>query len=183
MGLTAAESSPGSAGDAALAGRQGSDLNGAGQCSDGTTPSRSPFCGHRSCPQCQHHESQQWIGTARSQVATCAVFPDHLTVPAELRPLEIWLASAHRPTYLFAEKQLATLIHLARRDRETQGADRCHMLYWHTHNANSIFLHTVHLIVLAGAGESAMRQEWRTKADTVLFHAANLARSFRAKVV
>ncbi|PCI66125.1 MAG: hypothetical protein COB26_11605 [Piscirickettsiaceae bacterium] len=44
-------------------------------------------CGHRSCPHCQNHESQQWIERQCQKQLPVNYFMITFTLPAELRPL------------------------------------------------------------------------------------------------
>ena len=44
-------------------------------------------CGHRNCPHCQHHESQQRIERQLARQVPAAYFMLTFTVPAELREL------------------------------------------------------------------------------------------------
>jgi hypothetical protein len=41
-------------------------------------------CGHRSCPRCQHHESQQWLERQKAQLLAVDYFMVTFTVPAHL---------------------------------------------------------------------------------------------------
>jgi hypothetical protein len=51
-------------------------------------------CGHRACPHCQHHESEQWLQRQLKRQVPGAYFLLTFTVPAELRAL----AWAHQRT-------------------------------------------------------------------------------------
>ena len=44
-------------------------------------------CGHRHCPHCQHHESQQWLERQLKKQVPAEYFLLTFTLPAELRPL------------------------------------------------------------------------------------------------
>ena len=44
-------------------------------------------CGHRHCPHCQHHESQQWLERQLKRLVPAGYFLITFTLPAELRPL------------------------------------------------------------------------------------------------
>lgn len=62
------------------------------QCAHRTLVPHS--CGHRHCPHCQHHESQQWLQRQLKRLVPAEYFLITFTVPAELRPL----AQAHPRT-------------------------------------------------------------------------------------
>ena len=44
-------------------------------------------CGHRHCPHCQHHESQQWLERQLQKRVPATYFLLTFTLPAEFRPL------------------------------------------------------------------------------------------------
>lgn len=44
-------------------------------------------CGHRHCPHCQHHESQQWLERQLKKQVPAEYFLLTFTLPAELRAL------------------------------------------------------------------------------------------------
>ena len=44
-------------------------------------------CGHRNCPHCQHHESQQWLERQLKRQVPATYFMLTFTLPSELRDL------------------------------------------------------------------------------------------------
>ena len=46
-----------------------------------------PSCGHRSCPHCQHTDSQRWIERQLAKLLPVEYFLITFTVPAQLRAL------------------------------------------------------------------------------------------------
>ena len=44
-------------------------------------------CGHRHCPHCQHHESQQWLERQLAKQVPAEYFLITFTLPAEFRAL------------------------------------------------------------------------------------------------
>ena len=44
-------------------------------------------CGHRHCPHCQHHESQQWLELQLKRLVPAEYFLITFTLPAKWRPL------------------------------------------------------------------------------------------------
>ena len=44
-------------------------------------------CGHRHCPHCQHHESQQWLERQMKKQVPAEYFLLTFTLPAEFRAL------------------------------------------------------------------------------------------------
>jgi len=56
------------------------------ECKPCETRFRVPHsCGHRSCPHCQHHDSQQWITRQTAKLLPVTYFMITFTVPAQLR--------------------------------------------------------------------------------------------------
>ena len=157
--------------------QSGSDLMRV-KCSDCEHNIRIPHsCGHRSCPHCQHHESQQWIERQRAKLQPVEYFLSTFTVPAELRKM---FRRHQRMAYdLLLKTAWQTIDSFARRDPRLSGKMGAHAVL-HTHNRRLKYHPHVHLIVPAGAINEEKR-EWRNKAAGYLFRAGNLARVFRAK--
>ncbi|SBO42012.1 transposase [Cyanobium sp. NIES-981] len=157
--------------------RQGSDLM-VLQCGACEHSLKIPHsCGHRSCPHCQHQESQRWIERQQAKLLPVEYFLITFTVPAELRAL-FW--RHQRQAYdLLLKTAWQTLASFARRDPKLRGQIGAHAVL-HTHNRRLDYHPHVHLIVPAGALH-ARRRQWRSKPKGYLFPAANLARVFRAK--
>ena len=60
------------------------------QCTDCQTTEYVPHCcGHRNCPHCQAHESQQWIARQLAKQLPCDYFMITFTVPQQWRTL-VW---------------------------------------------------------------------------------------------
>ena len=136
-------------------------------------------CGHRSCPHCQHHESQQWLERQKAKLLPVDYFMVTFTVPAQLRGL-FW--AQQRIAYdLLLKTAWKTIDSFARRDPQLRGRSGAHAVL-HTHERNLNYHPHVHLIVPAGALDERSRQ-WRQKRrkDKVLFWTKTLSRVFRAK--
>ena len=136
-------------------------------------------CGHRSCPHCQQHESQQWLERQKAKLLPVDYFMLTFTVPAQLRGI-FW--ANQRITYdLLLKTAWQTIDHFARRDPQLRGRSGAHAVL-HTHERNLNYHPHVHLIVPAGALNERTRQ-WRQKKSKarVLFWARSLSRVFRAK--
>lgn len=167
--------------------RQGSDLM-VLQCGDCHHSLKVPHsCGHRSCPHCQHHDSQRWIERQQAKLLPVEYFLITFTVPAELRVL-FW--SQQRSCYdLLLKTAWQTVASFARRDPRLKGITGAHAVL-HTHSRRLDFHPHVHLIVPAGAihhqpsapgQRGGRRRTWQWKERGYLFPAANLAKVFRAK--
>ena len=167
--------------------RQGSDLM-VLHCTGCSRSVKVPHsCGHRSCPHCQHKDSQRWIERQQAKLLPVEYFLITFTVPAELRAL-FW--SQQRITYdLLLKTAWQTLDSFARRDPKLKGITGAHAVL-HTHSRRLDFHPHVHLIVPAGAiHQQKPRQRhtqgnqrtWQWKKRGYLFPAANLAKVFRGK--
>jgi hypothetical protein len=167
--------------------RQGGDLM-VLQCGDCQHRLKVPHsCGHRSCPHCQHHDSQRWIERQQAKLLPVEYFLITFTVPAELRGL-IW--SRQRQMYdLLLKTAWKTVASFARRDPRLRGVTGAHAVL-HTHSRRLEFHPHVHLIVPAGAvhrnrpkkaSRAGSQRTWQWKKRGYLFPAANLAKVFRAK--
>jgi hypothetical protein len=141
-------------------------------------------CGHRHCPHCQHHESQQWLERQLNKQVPAEYFLLTFTLPAELRPL----AWAHqRVLYdLLMRCAWETLRTFAQNDRALRGIPGA-IAVLHTTTRQLAFHPHVHL-VMPGAALDATHRKWRTKrrAKTktgYLFNHQALAKVFRAKML
>jgi hypothetical protein len=142
-------------------------------------------CGHRHCPHCQHHESQQWLERQLKQRVPAAYFLLTFTLPAELRSL----AWQHQRTLydLMIRCSWETLRTFSHNDKQLQGTPGATAVL-HTHSRRLDYHPHVHLVMPAAAIDSVKRQ-WRTKQKTkktgqpYLFNHQALAKVFRAKML
>ena len=136
-------------------------------------------CGHRSCPHCQHHQSQQWLERQKAKLLAVDYFMVTFTVPAQLRGL-FW-ANQRLAYDLLLKTAWQTIDRFTHRDPRLRGRCGAHAVL-HTHKRNLDYHPHVHLIVPAGAiNMRSMQWRQRKKKEKVLFWAANLSRVFRAK--
>lgn len=137
-------------------------------------------CGHRLCPHCQHHESQQWLERQLKTLVPGAYFLLTFTLPAEFRTL----AFAHQQTLYGILMQCAwqTLLTFSRNDPQLQGTPGA-VAVLHTHSRRLDYHPHVHCVVPAAAIDTQKRL-WRTKASKrYLFNHKALAKVFRAKLL
>ena len=140
-------------------------------------------CGHRNCPHCQHHESQQWLGRQLQKQVPAAYFMMTFTLPKELRPLA-W--QQQRILYgLLIRCSWETLNTFAQNDPQLQGqAGAISVL--HTHSRRLDYHPHVHVVMPAAAIDPGQRL-WRTKTSkghqSYLFNHKALAKVFRAKLL
>ena len=140
-------------------------------------------CGHRACPHCQHHESQQWLQRQINQLVPGDYFLLTFTLPAELRGL----AWRHQRTLydLMMRCSWATLRTFSRNDRQLPGTPGA-IAVLHTHSRRLDYHPHVHLVMPAAAIDAGTRL-WRTKTcprnAPYLFSHKALAKVFRARIL
>jgi len=140
-------------------------------------------CGHRLCPHCQHHESQQWLERQMQRLVPADYFLLTFTLPAEWRGL----AAAHADVVFDSLMRCAweTVHRFSQNDRQLQGTPGA-IAVLHTHSRRLDFHPHVHLVVPAAAVDEA-KQRWRRKRrgknGTYLFNEKAMAKVFRAKML
>jgi hypothetical protein len=140
-------------------------------------------CGHRNCPHCQHHESQQWLDRQLNKQVPAAYFLLTFTLPEELRPLA-W--QQQRILYdLMIRCSWETLNTFAQNDPQLQGQVGA-IAVLHTHSRRLDYHPHVH-VVMPAAAIDADKRLWRTKTSkndkSYLFNHKALAKVFRAKLL
>ena len=139
-------------------------------------------CGHRHCPHCQHHESQQWLERQMQRLVPADYFLITFTLPAEFRGL----AAAHpRIAYdLLMKSAWETLHTFSHNDKQLTGTPGA-IAVLHTHTRRLDYHPHVHLVVPAAAVD-VLQKQWRTKRHRgkgYLFNHKALAKVFRAKML
>ncbi len=140
-------------------------------------------CGHRHCPHCQHHESQQWLERQMKKQVPAEYFLLTFTLPAEFRALS-W---AHQSVVyeLLMRCCWETVRTFSQNDKQLQGTPGATAVL-HTNTRRMDFHPHVHLIMPAAALDGKRRQ-WRTKRrkakGSYLFNHKALAKVFRAKML
>ena len=152
-------------------------------------------CGHRNCPHCQSHESQQWLERQLKKQVPAEYFLVTFTLPAEFRPL----AWSHQRQIYSALIQCCwdTLRIFSQNDKQLQGIPGA-IAVLHTHSRCLDFHPHVHMIMPAAAID-ALNKLWRTKKNKpkvknkiktkiksksgYLFNHKALAKVFRAKML
>jgi hypothetical protein len=154
------------------------------RCTECEAPLFVPHsCGHRACPHCQHHESQQWLERQLKRQVPATYFLVTFTLPAALRPL----AWAHqRLLYdLMTRCSWETVQTFTHNDLQLQGNAGA-ITVLHTHSRRLDYHPHVHLVMPAAAID-AEKGLWRTKKAKgqrrYLFSHKALAKVFRAKLL
>ncbi len=142
-------------------------------------------CGHRHCPHCQHHESQQWLERQLQQRLPAEYFLLTFTLPGELRSLA-W--QQLRTLYdLMIRGSWETIRTFSHHDKQLQGIPGA-ITVLHTHSRRLDYHPHVHLVMPAAALDNVKRR-WRTKRKSkqtgqpYLFNDKALAKVFRAKML
>ncbi len=152
------------------------------RCSDCAHQTVVPHsCGHRHCPHCQHHDSQQWLERQLQRLVPAEYFLITFTLPAQMRPL----AFAHQRLFYEAliTSAWATVHTFSQKDRQLQGTPGA-LAVLHTQTRALGYHPHVHLLMPAAAVDSK-RRRWRTKSSKkgYLFNHKALAKVFRAKLL
>ena len=143
-------------------------------------------CGHRHCPHCQHHESQQWLERQLQKQVPAEYFLLTFTLPTEFRGL----ARAHqRIVYdLLMRCSWETVRTFSQNDKQLRGTPGA-IAVLHTNTRQLDYHPHVHLVMPAAAVDRE-RGQWRTKRrgngkskGIYLFNETALAKVFRAKLL
>jgi hypothetical protein len=139
-------------------------------------------CGHRHCPHCQHHESQQWLERQMQRLVPAEYFLITFTLPAEFRGL----AGAHPNIAYDALLRCSweTVRTFSQNDRQLAGTPGA-IAVLHTHTRRLDYHPHVHLVMPAAALDEGQKR-WRTKRGRqsgYLFNHKALAKVFRAKLL
>jgi hypothetical protein len=116
-------------------------------------------CGHRSCPHCQHHESQQWLERQLQRRVPGTYFLVTFTLPPAFRAM----AFARQSTLYTRMIRCAwqTVHSFANNDKQLQGTPGA-IAVLHTHSRRLGYHPHVHLVVPA-APVDAKNRLWRTR--------------------
>ena len=136
-------------------------------------------CGHRHCPHCQHHESQQWIEQQVQKQLPALYFMITFTMPRELRSLA-WQHQKEVYNLMF-QSSWETLQSFSLTDKELKGVPGV-VAVLHTHSRALNFHPHVHTVMPAAAIDKKNRL-WRKKQGKYLFNHKALAKMFRAKIL
>lgn len=136
-------------------------------------------CGHRNCPHCQHHESQQWIERQLQKQVPAKYFMITFTLPAQLRTLT-WQHQRLLYSLMF-DCVWDTLQTFSQNDKKLKG-DPGVIAVLHTHSHALDYHPHIHAVMPAAIVDKLNRL-WKTKQDRYLFNHKALAKVFRAKML
>jgi hypothetical protein len=130
------------------------------QCSNcGHTTWRPRSCGHRSCPQCQNHETSLWLDRQQEKLLPVEYFMATFTLPYELRFLA-WDHQSLVYNLLFACAS-STLKDFGLNPKNL-GAHIGMTAVLHTHNRRLDYHPHIHVVV-PGGGVDKARKQWKKK--------------------
>jgi hypothetical protein len=148
------------------------------QCMDcGYATWRPRSCGHRSCPQCQNHETSLWLDRQQAKLLPVDYFMATFTLPYELKFLA-WDNQTLVYNLLFACAS-STLKDFGSNPGNL-GADIGMTAVLHTHSRRLDYHPHVHVVV-PGGGVDKARKQWKKKKSKYLFNEFALAKVFRAR--
>jgi Putative transposase/Transposase zinc-binding domain len=155
------------------------------KCTECDHQTRGPHsCGHRHCPHCQHHESQQWLERQMKKLVPAEYFLMTFTLPAEFRALAF--AQQSEVYALLMRCSWETVRTFSQNDKQLQGTPGA-IAVLHTNTRRLDYHPHVHLVMPAAAinGED---KRWRTRRrgkskKGYLFNHEALAKVFRAKLL
>ena len=148
------------------------------QCSGcGHAEWRARSCGHRSCPQCQNHDTTLWLERQQEKLLPVDYFLATFTLPHELRSLA-WDHQTLVYNLLFA-CVVSTLKDFGVNPKHL-GADIGMTALLHTHNRRLEYHPHLH-VVIPGGGVDKAKKQWKKKKSKYLFNEFALAKVFRAR--
>jgi len=144
-------------------------------CDETTFQPRS--CGHRSCSQCQNHETSQWLDRQFAKLLPVEYFMVRFTLPYELRSLA-WHNQTAVYNILFA--CAASTLKDFGLNPANLGADIGMTAVLHSHSRRLDYHPHCHVIV-PGGGIDKRRKQWKKVKGKYLFNEFALAKVFRAR--
>ena len=134
-------------------------------------------CGHRSCPQCQHHTASVWIERQQAKLLPVDYFMVTFTLPKALRNT----LRRHPKTAYSALFDAAgsTLKSFGLNHRQLNG-DLGFTSILHTHSRQLEYHPHLH-VVIPGAALLKKRRQWRKLKGQYLFNGKALAKVFKAR--
>jgi hypothetical protein len=150
------------------------------QCMDcGHSIWQARSCGHRSCPQCQNHETSLWLDRQQAKLLPVEYFLATFTLPYELRSLA-WDNQTLVYNLLFA--CVSSTLKDFGLNPKNLGAEIGMTAILHTHNRRLDYHPHIHVVV-PGGGVNKARKQWKKKKSKYLFNEFALAKVFRARFI
>jgi hypothetical protein len=136
-------------------------------------------CGHRSCPQCQNHETSQWLDRQQAKLLPVEYFMVTFTVPCELRTL-FWRHQTTLYNLLFTTV-VGTIKDFGLNPKQLD-AQMGMTAVLHTHSRRLDYHPHLHVVV-PGGGINKTTRQWKKTRGKFLFNQTALAKVFRARLL
>ena len=136
-------------------------------------------CGHRSCNQCQHHCTTQWLERQQAKLLPVEYFMVTFTLPVELRRLA--KARQKQMYALLFQCAVSTLKDFGINEKGLN-AELAMTAILHTHTRRLAYHPHVHVIV-PGGGVNKRHNEWKPVKGKYLFNGRKLAAVFRGRML
>ena len=120
-------------------------------------------CGHRSCPQCQNHETSNWIDRQQNKILPVHYFMVTFTIPCEFRHM---VYQNQRRGYTLMFECVASTLRNFGLNPKFLGAEIGMTMVLHTHNRRLDFHPHIHVVVPGGGVDKARRQWKKKRANT-----------------
>jgi hypothetical protein len=143
---------------------------------------RMRSCGHRSCPQCQHHTASQWLERQQAKLLPVNYFMATFTLPPTLRPVAF--RHPQRVYRAMFHAVAATLKAFGFNHRDLH-AELGFCAVLHTHSRRLDYHPHIHVVIPGGGIDHTEKRSplWRVIKGNYLFNGFALAKVFRAKVL
>ncbi|WP_076543132.1 IS91 family transposase [Shewanella sp. UCD-KL21] len=136
-------------------------------------------CGHRSCPQCQHNTTEDWLNKQQAKLLPVKYYMVTFTLPYELRGI-----TKHQPELMYQAmfSVAASVLKDFAKNAKQLGGEMGFTGVLHTHNRRRDFHPHIHFIIPAGSFDKHKKQ-WQKNKGKYLFNAFNLAKVWRARLL
>jgi hypothetical protein len=136
-------------------------------------------CGHRHCPHCQNHETQNWIQRQLQKQLPADYFMVTFTLPAQFRSIAWYNQKLLYTTLFYCVWETLKIFCL--NDKKLGGIPGA-LAVLHTHSRELNFHPHIHIVIPAATIDKK-RQLWKKKTGKYLFNHKALAKVFRAKML
>jgi len=149
-------------------------------CSSCTHTADFPLsCGHRSCPQCQHNTTQDWLAKQQAKLLPVDYYMVTFTLPYELRAVA---KSQPEQVYQAMFSVAASVLKDFAARSKTLSGEIGFTGVLHTHSRRRDYHPHIHFIIPGGAYNQD-RNQWKKTKKQYLFNAFNLAKVWRARLL
>lgn len=138
---------------------------------------RPMSCGHRHCPQCQNHETSQWIDRQQAKLLPVHYYMVTFTLPCEFRSM---VYRNQKTVYSLMFSCVASTLKDFGLNPKKLGAEIGMTMMLHTHSRRLSYHPHIHVVV-PGGGVNRSRKQWKKNKGKYLFSHKALARVFRAR--